>query len=68
MGVLLKQGLINISLIDDLLSDRIVLFYEYTNPMRQAGRKIRNNPKLYASVEYLYNEMKKRQQQTTTSS
>jgi hypothetical protein len=27
MGVLLKQGLINISLIDDLLSDRIARAY-----------------------------------------
>jgi hypothetical protein len=67
LGVLLKQGLINISLIDDLLSDRIVFFYEYTNPLRQQGREMRNNPKLYASVEYLYNEMKKREQQQATT-
>ncbi len=62
LGVLLKQGLINISLIDNLLSDRIVWFYEFMDPMRQASRKIRKNPKLYASVEYLYNGMKKREQ------
>jgi len=62
LEVLLKQGLININLIDDLLSDRIVWSYEFMDPMRQASRKIRKNPKLYASVEYLYNEMKKREQ------
>ena len=51
LEVLLKQGLININLIDDLLSDRIIWFYEFMDSMRQASRKIRKNPKLYASVE-----------------
>jgi len=67
MGVLVKRGLIDISLIDDLLSDRIVWWWEYMNPIRQHSRKLRNNPKLYDSLEYLYNELKKRQKQATTS-
>jgi hypothetical protein len=68
LGVLVKKGLIDISLVEDLFSQRIIWFWEYFFQKNiQHTRKLTNDPTQYDSIEYLYNLMKQRLQQTTVS-
>jgi hypothetical protein len=67
LGVLVKKGLIDIDLVEDLFSKRIEWFWETFTPFMQLSRNRQNDVTLYDSIEYLYNEIKKRQQQATTS-
>jgi hypothetical protein len=63
LGVLVKKGLIDVDLVEDLFSRRIEWFWETFSPLIPLARNRQNDPKLYDSIEYLYNEIKKRQQQ-----
>jgi hypothetical protein len=65
LGILVKKGLIDISLVEDLFSQRIIWFWEekaIPNVLR--ARQLANDPTQYDSIEYLYNVMKQRTQQT----
>jgi hypothetical protein len=55
MGMLVQKGLINIDYVDELLSYRIVWWWEKMKPMYERERKLMNNPNLYGNTEYLYN-------------
>jgi hypothetical protein len=60
MGMLVKKKLIDIEYVDELLSYRIVWWWERTKPVYERERKLMNNPDLYSNIEYLYNEIIKR--------
>ena len=60
LGVLVKRGLIDPTMVDDLLSGPIVLFWERrVAPMVDELRERYNNPTSYEWVEYLYKEIKR---------
>ena len=64
LGVLVKKGLIDIELVEDLLSQRIIWYWETVHqPMIKDTRRITDDPTQYDSFEYLYHEMRKRLQQ-----
>jgi hypothetical protein len=58
MGVLVKRGLIEASLIDDLMSAMVVSFWEKWGDFYVEYRVRRNTPMVAEWVEYLYNEIK----------
>ena len=62
IGVLLKRKLTNIQLVDDLFTTPIKLSWERMKPLVDDSRKHWNSPAAYEWFEYLYNEMKKREQ------
>jgi hypothetical protein len=75
IGVLVKKGLIDIELVEDLFSRRIIWFWENHMALRVDGirrvdqyRRDMNDPTQYDSWEYLYNLMKEREQQRATPS
>ena len=68
LGVLVKEGLINIDLVEDLYSKRIIWFWEnYPGSYIDVGRKELHDPTIYDSIEFLYNEMKQRAQAPITT-
>ena len=66
VGVLLRRKLIEIGMVDDLFGNAIRMIWEKLKPVIEEARK-RYNPRAYENFEYLYNEMKKREQQTAKS-
>ena len=62
LGVLLKNKLIDISLIDDLFTGPSKWFWEKLKPIAEDTRKRFNYPQHAEHIEYLYNEMQKREQ------
>jgi hypothetical protein len=62
IGVLLQMKLVNIELVDRLLHGHAIRIWEKLKPSIEGYRKLRNDPNLVAGFEYLYNEMKKREQ------
>ena len=67
LGMLVREKLIDIRMVEDLFSQRIIWFWENAEPIYRWARELTQDPTMYDSFEYLYNVMKKRQQQTTTS-
>ena len=63
LGVLLKNRLIDISLVDDLFTGPSKWFWEKLKPIAEDTRKQFNCPQYAEHIEYLYNEMKKREQE-----
>jgi hypothetical protein len=65
VGVLVKKGLIDIDLVEDLLSQRIIWYWEnMLGSMVDYVREKTDDPTQYDSIEYLYHEMKHRQRLT----
>jgi hypothetical protein len=63
IGVLVRRKLINMDLVDDLLSSPILSTWEgIMKPLAEGIRKARGRPQAWEWFEYLYNEMKKREQ------
>jgi len=62
VGVLLHNKLINLGLVDDLLSSPIKYTWEKIEPLVKERRKRRKRPQIWEWFEYLYNEMQKREQ------
>jgi hypothetical protein len=61
IGVLVKRRLIDIDMVKDLLSERIVWFWENLfAPNIDQIRKLTDDPTQYDHIEYLYHEMKRR--------
>jgi hypothetical protein len=58
--------LIDVTLVEDLLSQRVVWYWEHVvGPMVDEIRQFTNDSTQYDHVEYLYHEMKHRQRLTT---
>ena len=62
VGLLLYRKLVDIELVDDLFSSPIITIWEKMLPMIKALREYFNRPQMGEWFEYLYNEMKKREQ------
>jgi hypothetical protein len=62
IGILLKRKLIDIELVDDMFTSPIKWTWEKIKDITLEARKDRNQPEILEWFEYLYNEMKKREQ------
>ena len=62
IGILLARGLASIELVDDMFTSPIKWSWEKMKDYTMEVRKSRNAPEIFEWFEYLYNEMKKRQQ------
>lgn len=62
IGVLLHKKLIDIVVVDDLFSSPIKISWEKLKPVAEGERKRFNRPQIWEWWEYLYNEMRKREQ------
>ncbi len=67
VGVLLSKKLIDIDLIDQLFGYNIMLVGAKVMPILEEGRKRLNVPRFWINFEYLYNEMKNREQKLQQS-
>jgi len=63
IGVLLHRKLVDVDLIWELFAVR--MYWEKMKPIVEGLRKQFNQPNLYEWFEYLYNEVKKREQQAS---
>lgn len=61
IGVLVKRKLIDIELVNDILSSQILLFWEKIEDVTINYRRLLNLSQLWEWFEYLYNEIKKKQ-------
>jgi len=62
-GVLLSKKLVDVDLIDQLMGLNILRVGTKLMPLIEEARKRLNLPRVWTNFEYLYNEMKKREQQ-----
>ena len=67
LGIMLRRNLIDIALVDDLFSTDIVVTWHKMKPLAEGWRKHFNRPQMSEWFEYLYNEMKKREQKLQQS-
>ena len=67
LGVLLHRKLIDISLVDDLFSSPVKRAWEKLKPVAEGERNQTNRPQIWEWFEYVYNEMKKREQKLQQS-
>jgi len=68
IGILLDRRLIDNDLADDLFSVPVRLAWERMKTLIQEDRKQTNEPRTWEWFEYLYNEMKKREQKLQSAS
>jgi hypothetical protein len=61
LGILARRGLVDADLIYEFWTGDIVDLWEKVKPLVEGARKKSNYP-ILANAEYLYNEMKKREQ------
>jgi hypothetical protein len=57
VGVLLRRNLIDISLVNDLLGNVIIMTWESMGPTETESRSRLNNPDIWTDFEYAYNEI-----------
>jgi alpha-L-fucosidase len=62
IGLLLKRKLVDIKLVDDLFTTPVKVSWEKMKPIVYDSRRHWNSPAAYEWLEYLYNELKKREQ------
>ena len=58
LGVLVRRGFIDASLVDDLMSGAILIYWEKLEPYIVERRKRLNWPQVGEQIEYLYNQVK----------
>jgi len=61
IGLMVNKKLIDISLVENLMSTHIIIFWEKINPLSIELRRAFNRPQIDVWKEYLYNEIKKRE-------
>jgi hypothetical protein len=62
VGILLQRRLLDTRMIEDLFGGNVLAAWEYLKIGVIAARKQLNDQSIYYYFEYLYNEMKKREQ------
>ena len=67
IGILLRRKLIDIGLVDDMFTSPIKWTWEKMKDLTIEARKVRKQPTIFEWFEYLYDEMKKREQQLQQS-
>jgi hypothetical protein len=60
IGALLRRGLIDYDLVDDLLGNSAIQLWEKIAPIILEARVRSDDPRLYEHFEFLYGEMKRR--------
>lgn len=60
VGALLKRGLVELDLVDDLLGNSTRQLWERVEPVIRQIRERSDDPRLYEHFEYLYEEMTRR--------
>jgi hypothetical protein len=68
VGILLKRKIVDNSMIEDLFGGAISRAWEIVRTGIIRGRRQLNDPTIYYYFEYLYNEMKKREQKLQSKS
>jgi hypothetical protein len=63
IGMLVLNDLVDFNLVEDLLSTRIIWYWERMRPWYTRERGITGDPDLYKGMEHLYDEMMKRREQ-----
>ena len=66
VGILYMMKLIDINLVIRLLGEPILMTWEKGKPLVEGFREYFHNPEIFWQFEYLYNEMKKREQALQT--
>jgi hypothetical protein len=66
MGFLVKEKIVHIKLVDELLGYWVIRNWETIKPLVDGWRKQFNIPESYHWFEYLYKEMNKREQQSAS--
>ena len=66
VGVLLRRKLIDVELIDDLFGSNTIITWEKTKGSILGEMRDKVHLRAYENFEYLYNVMKKREQQLTS--
>ena len=64
VGILLQMGLIDIDFVQKLLKEYPIRIWEKMKPVLEESRKIHDSSQVLGGFEYLYNEMKKREERT----
>lgn len=64
IGILLKRGLIDIDLVDDMFTTPIKWTWEKMRDQTVIIRKVRNQPEILEWFEYLYNKMQERERKS----
>jgi hypothetical protein len=67
VGILLHRKHIDIDLVDDLFSSPVKRAWEKLKPIAEGERNQTQRPQIWEWFEYLYNEMRKREQQLQQS-
>jgi hypothetical protein len=67
VGILLQRKLVDTTMIEDLFGGVIARTWETVKTAVIKGRRQLNDPTIYYYFEYLYNEMKKREQKLQQS-
>jgi hypothetical protein len=67
VGILLHRGFIDADLVRDVFTYRVEMLWKKAEPIIQGLRKESNQPEAGKWFEYLYNEMKKREQKLQQS-
>jgi hypothetical protein len=62
VGLLLKRNLVGIDIVWDYYGESAVFAWEKIRPLIEGFRKQYNMPRAWEPFEYLYNELKKREQ------
>jgi len=62
IGILLKRKLIDIELVDDMFTTPVKWTWEKMKDITLEWRKVRKAPEIGEWLEYVYNEMQKREQ------
>jgi hypothetical protein len=62
IGVLVKRHLIDVDLVEDLLANRIIWWWENQRELFVIARQVLGDSKLYNDTEYLHNAMIQRHQ------
>jgi hypothetical protein len=62
IGVLLQKKLVDIELVDVLFGAEVKLAWKAAKVILDGRRRDLNEPKIYEGFEYVYNEVKKREQ------
>jgi hypothetical protein len=65
LGIVLNRGMVSLDLVEQMYSQSIQIMWEKSKPIQDGLRKKYNQPKWGEWFEYLYNEIKKREQKLT---
>jgi len=67
VGALLRRKLVDAEIVQDLFGPNVMMIWEQqVKPLLEEEEKRTGKPHVFPAVEYLYNEMKKREQKLTT--